>query len=371
MTCSIATAAAGGDHDTSPEAIMTTLWDTTGTDVVKALAAERRGAGAVAAGLALTMIAVVDEKHVAEAEQAAAAAAAMHPCRLLVVVRRQLDADSRLDAEVQVGGRLGPGEAVVMRMYGRLALHAESVVLPLLASDTPVVTWWHGEPPRLIAHDPLGVLAGRRVTDCSRAADPVAALGNRAADFTIGDTDLTWTRLTGWRGLLASTFDSSAAKAIAGRVAAESGNASAALMAGWLRNRLGIDTEVSESAGPGLTEVQVDFDNGDHIWVERGDGRNATVHRDGMPDRNLPLPRRDPGDLLAEELHRLDPDHIYGDALGTATGQRGLNRRDTVRVHEWLDPASPQAADEEPGLFGPAVQRPGASAQRGAERVDG
>ncbi|PZS26763.1 MAG: glucose-6-phosphate dehydrogenase, partial [Pseudonocardiales bacterium] len=69
-------------------------------------------------------------------------------------------------------------------------------------------------------------------------------------------------------------------------------------------------------------------------------------------------PRRDLSDLLAEELHRLAPDRIYGDTLGTATGKKGLNRHDTVRVHKWLDPASPQAADQEPGLFGPGVQRP-------------
>ena len=79
-----------------------------------------------------------------EAQRAATTAAAAHPCRLLVVVRRRVEADDRLDAEVQVGGRLGANEAVMMRMYGRLALHAESVVLPLLASDAPVVTWWHG-----------------------------------------------------------------------------------------------------------------------------------------------------------------------------------------------------------------------------------
>jgi glucose-6-phosphate dehydrogenase assembly protein OpcA len=343
---------------------MTTLWDTTGTEVVKALAAERRSAGAVASGLALTLITVVDDKHVGEAEQAAAVAAAMHPCRLLVVVRRQIDADSRLDAEVQVGGRLGPGEAIVLRMYGRLALHAESVVLPLLASDTPVVTWWHGEPPRRISHDPLGVLAGRRVTDCTRAADPVAALRNRATDFSLGDTDLTWTRITGWRGLLASLFDSIPHGARQGRVAAEAGNASAALMAGWLRNRLGVPVELAESSGPGLTEVRINLDDGNHVGLARYDGHNATVHRDGLPDRNLPLPRRELGDLLAEELHRLDPDHVYGDALGTATGKRGLNRRDTVRVHEWLDPASPRAADDEPALFGPGVQRPAEPAGR-------
>ena len=120
---------------------MTTLWDTSGTEVVKALAAERRQAGAVSSGLALTLVAVVDEKRVAEAEQAATHAAAQHPCRLLLVVRRRPDApEPRLDAEVSVGGRLGPGEAVVMRMYGRLALHAESVVLPLLAPDAPTLS---------------------------------------------------------------------------------------------------------------------------------------------------------------------------------------------------------------------------------------
>ena len=54
---------------------MTTLWDTTGTDVVKALAAERRTAGALAFGLVLTLIVVTDEKRVAEAEAAATTAA--------------------------------------------------------------------------------------------------------------------------------------------------------------------------------------------------------------------------------------------------------------------------------------------------------
>ena len=59
-----------------------------------------------------------------------------------------------------------------MRMYGRLALHAESVVLPLLAPDVPVVTWWHGAPPDRIATDPLGVLADRRITDARSGRRP-------------------------------------------------------------------------------------------------------------------------------------------------------------------------------------------------------
>src|SRR5947208_10745228 len=187
---------------------MTTLWDTTGTAVVKALAAERRTGGAVTSGIALTLVVVVDQKDVEEAEEAATIAASRHPMRMLMVVRRHIDAPvPRLDAEVTIGGRLGPGEAVVMRMYGRLALHAESVTLPLLAPDAPVVTWWHGEPPEKIASDALGVFADRRITDALRATDPRAALQQRAEDFAPGDTDLSWTRLTPWRAALASAFD--------------------------------------------------------------------------------------------------------------------------------------------------------------------
>ena len=210
----------------------TTLWDTTGSDVVKALLAERRAAGALASGLALTLVAVVDERRVQEAEQAATIAAAAHPCRLVMVIRHSITAEIRLDAEVQIGGRLGSTEAVVMRMYGRLGLHAESVVLPLLAPDAPVVTWWHGVPPDAIATDALGVLANRRVTDCAQAPDPLAALRGRASDFASGDTDLSWSRCTPWRSLLASALDGVEGEAVSASVVAEEGNPSAALLAG-------------------------------------------------------------------------------------------------------------------------------------------
>ena len=195
-----------------------TLWDTTGGEIVRTLGAERRAAGALASGLALTLVAVADEADVEAAQEAATTAAAAHPCRLLVVVRRRLEADDRLDAEVEVGGRLGANEAVVMRMYGRLTLHAESVVLPLLAPDAPVVTWWHGPAPDRLAHDPLGVLASRRVTDAAAADDPLKELRQRARDYAPGDTDLAWTRATPWRALLASAFDAVRATFPAGTV---------------------------------------------------------------------------------------------------------------------------------------------------------
>src|SRR4051794_41400835 len=127
---------------------MTTLWDTTGSAVVKELAAQRRTGGAVLSGVALTLVVVADESRVAEAEEAATAAAEQHPCRLLIVVRRQIEAPTpRLDAEVLIGGRLGPGEGGGMRMYGRPALHAESGVLPPPAARAPPGTWGPGTPP--------------------------------------------------------------------------------------------------------------------------------------------------------------------------------------------------------------------------------
>lgn len=327
---------------------MTALWDTSGSAVIKALSAERRAAGSVSSGLALTLVAVVDEKLVAEAEQAATAAAAQHPCRLLVVVRRRPDApEPRLDAEVSVGGRLGPGEAVVMRMYGRLALHAESVVLPLLAPDAPVVTWWFGEPPRLIAHDPLGVIADRRITDAAHAQDPFAALRNRADDYAPGDTDLAWTRTTLWRSLCASAYDSLTGEPHRAVVLGEPGNPSRALLAGWLKRRLGVTVAVEDSAGPGVTGVELVVGD-DTVRIDRGDGRTATLSRTGQPDRAMPLPRRELGDLLAEELRRLDSDETYAESLETVTGLAGLSDRPAKRIHVWEDPM--ESTDPDPAL---------------------
>ncbi|MEU6205872.1 glucose-6-phosphate dehydrogenase assembly protein OpcA [Micromonospora musae] len=322
------------------------LWDTTGNEVVKALAAERRSAGGVASGMALTLIVVVDEKRVREAEAAATIAAAAHPCRLLVVVRSEIERDrSRLDAEIVVGGRLGPCEAVVMRMYGRLALHAESVVMPLLVPDVPVVTWWHGEPPEEIATDFLGVVADRRITDTAQAMDPIAALRKRALDYAPGDTDLAWTRITPWRTLVAGVFDTTEAQVTEATLVAPRRDPTAALMCGWLGSRLGISPRLEPTDEfPRLREVQLRCANGDQFTLTREDDL-AVFRRTGQDDRQLPLVRRPLGDELAEELRRLDADQVYAEALGTIAGVTGLEQRPATRVHVWKDPATAQRAE--------------------------
>ncbi|MEX5718102.1 glucose-6-phosphate dehydrogenase assembly protein OpcA [Geodermatophilus maliterrae] len=329
---------------------MTTLWDTTGSAVVKELASQRRTGGAVLSGVALTLVVVADESRVTEAEEAATTAAEQHPCRILVVVRRQIEAPvPRLDAEVSIGGRLGPGEAVVMRMYGRLALHAESVVLPLLAADAPVVTWWHCNAPSRLTTDALAVIADRRITDSATAEDQLRALRTRAEDYAPGDTDLAWTRATPWRATLTSAVDSvsgrrgDAVRVLGGRVEGDPGAATAQLLAGWLQSRSGAPIDVVQSTrhpGPsGVDAVVLQLDQDEEVRVHTDRRGGAVISQPFRPDATVALPDRPLGDLLGEELRRLDSDEPYAEALEATTGVSGLVGRAAVRAHVWVDPA--------------------------------
>ncbi len=347
---------------TPREGTVLALWDTTGTEVVRKLAAERRSAGGVASGLALTLVAVADEPNVQAVEDAVTIAAAEHPCRLLVVTRALVGTPGvpdRLDAEIVVGGRLGPCEAVLMRMQGRLAMHAESVVMPLLAPDVPVVTWWHGPAPDHIAYDPLGVVAERRVTDVAHCSDPIAALRQRADDYASGDTDLAWTRITPWRSLIAGAFDTISAGVVSATITAGRSDPSAKLLAGWLQSRLGISPTVQPKAtgdspgwtgqsDTGLEAVAFSLDDGGSLQLSR-QGSTAVLHKPGYEDRVMPLARRKLGEELAEELRRLDADQSYAAALSAAYGVTGLADRPRHRVHIWRDdpptgPAKPAAS---------------------------
>ena len=86
---------------------------------------------------------------------AASQAGREHPCRMLAVISRGSHGQSRLDAEIRSGDG-APGQTVLMRLYGAMSLHPDSVVMPLLVPDTPVVTWWPGAAPEAPASEPLG-----------------------------------------------------------------------------------------------------------------------------------------------------------------------------------------------------------------------
>ena len=289
------------------------LTETSTGAIHDALQQARRRLGGPASGMVLTLIIVTDESAQYDAVRAANEAGREHPCRVLVVITRRPDSASRLDAEIRVG-ETSPGETLLLRMYGPLGQHADSVVAPLLMPDTPVVTWWPGEPPASPAADPIGVLAQRRITDAAAASAPRQCLATLAAAYRPGDTDLSWTRATPWRSLLAATLDQPHGTIHSGKVGAEQGNPSAELMAAWLTSRLQIPVANEASAGPGVTDVSFATSDGE-ITLRRHDGRVAHLSRPGQPERRVALHRRDTPELLAEELRRLDPDEVYAESL--------------------------------------------------------
>jgi glucose-6-phosphate dehydrogenase assembly protein OpcA len=300
------------------------LTDTTTGAIDNALGEARRRIGGMAMGIVLTLVIVTDEAAQYDAIRAANQAAREHPCRVLAVIARKAKADSRLDAEIRVG-EASPGETIVLRMYGALGQHADSVVEPLLTPDVPVVTWWPDRAPEVPSVDPLGALAQRRVTDAAGADDPRGELEHLGKVYRPGDSDFAWTRSTSWRSLLAATFDQPYPTLQSGTVSAEPGNPTADLVAAWLGLRLGIPMSRDDSHGPGITSINFQTVAGE-IALNRPDGRTASLVWPGRPDRLVALHRRDTAELLGEELRRLDPDEVYGETLAYLDNQAAVAR---------------------------------------------
>jgi glucose-6-phosphate dehydrogenase assembly protein OpcA len=288
------------------------LTDTTSAKISSEMVRARRSVGYPAQGMVLTLIIVCDESEFPSALEASMAAGREHPSRILLVVTAA-GRSASLDAEVHLGEGT-PGEVVVIRMHGAVAAHPASVIRPLLLSDSPVVIWWPGKAPNNRAADELAQLAMRRMTDAAAAPRPLAALKARARDYTPGDSDLSWTRLTPWRALLAAALDQYPAKIKSVAIESERGNPSADLLAAWLHSRLKVEVTRKVSDGPGLTAVRMGTAAGD-IAITRPDGLLASYAVPGQPERLVALKRRDFTDLISEELRRMDPDQVYERAV--------------------------------------------------------
>lgn len=290
------------------------LTDTTSGKIASTLVSARHRSGTPTTGAVLTLIVSTEERHHYDAMKAASKAAREHPARIIIVVGRPDTTRTRLDAEVRVGDENGPGEVIVLRLYGELAAHADSVVLPLLLPDVPVVTWWPDEGPDTPSKDPLGAFAQRRITDAAEYYKPMTKLTARATAYQPGDTDLAWTRLTPWRSMLAAALDQFPHAVSSVAVSGEEGNPSVRVLAVWLRQRLGVPITRTADEGPGITSVELMTTEGP-IRLDRPDGELATLAIPGQPDRPVALKRRETAELIAEELRRLDQDDVYARML--------------------------------------------------------
>ena len=289
---------------------MIELIDTNSAGIAAEFLRARKRAGSPAMGMVMTLVIVVDEDEAKVAMESARAASKEHPARVLGVILG--DARGRAGVNAQVGTGAGwSGETALIRLKGEVVKHPESVVLPLLLPDSPVAVWWPADPPLDPAADPLGALAQRRITDAAAAVTAkTKAIGRQCSNYSKGNTDLAWTRITPWRALLAAALDQHPEKVTSASVTAERISPSADLLVAWLSDRLKVDVERHNSEGPGITEAVMSTSSGD-ICITRGDGKLARFSSPGQPDRPVALKRREVPELLAEELRRLDEDEVY------------------------------------------------------------
>ena len=295
------------------------LKNTNTREVASELLRARRNVGP-ASGMVLTLLVVSDEDHRDDALQAARASATAHPSRVIVVT--YADGAARLDAEIQVGEGI-PGDLLALTMSGELVEHAGSVLLPLLLPDSPTIVWWPHDAPEDPADDPVGQLADRRITDAASADDPQEALITRARNHTAGDTDLTWTRLTRWRALLAAALDQYPRPITGAMVRSAPDNAPATLLTAWLEEKLCVDVVNEECPQAGISEVRLTTEDGD-IVINRGQSDSIALYNvPGQPERKVALRRRPLTDLLTEELQRMDADDVFESVVG-----RILHRED-------------------------------------------
>ena len=305
---------------------------------------------------ALTLIAVIDEDGGADsAAQVLAELMRGHPSRT-ILVRLTAGSGGELEADVDarcwmpLGGRQQIcSEQIVIRASEATLGEIPGVLLPLIVPDLPVVLFcpslrgW-----RSPAFAALAAPAGRLILDTFLAPQPLEALTAVLAQNQLHHallTDLSWTRLTRWRALLAQVFENELYRAQIRRfteavVQYEGADAlrlppTCLLLAGWLASRLGWTPEQARSqlrfehlpadqpagkldgfalAAPGEPAVR--------ISIRRCGASSAEVRvemgRSEPVMNRVALAPSDPVLLLGEELGIRAADPIFAESLERA-----------------------------------------------------
>lgn len=289
---------------------------TTINDINKRLIQARDEGGAVALGRVLTLIIDAGKHDPETAIEAAKIASLEHPCRVVVLTEGPTVKGSELDGQIRLGGDAGASEVVILKHSPALSGHVDTLVLPLLLPDAPIVAWWPYEAPPDPSGNPIGSLARRRITDSTECEDPLLMLQELARNYEKGDTDLAWTRATRWRGLLAAALDQPPFEPVEKvTVSGEEGHPSLDLLGAWLGYALNCPVElIRQDAAPAVTQIRLDRASGP-IILDRPDGKVAELVQPGQPVQQIALPIRSLEECLSEELRRLDPDEVYAEVL--------------------------------------------------------
>ncbi len=290
--------------------------DTTASKVAKRLVKVREEGGQVALGRVLNLVILAQPGEIETSIDAANAASSEHPCRVIVVADTGESTSTQLNAQIRVGGDAGASEVIVLQAPSAVVAHTDTLIMPLLLPDAPIVAWWPSIVPQRPSHEPIGSMAHTRLTDSLNCSQPQASLRSLRDNHVPGDVDLAWTRATVWRGLIATALDQPPLTPVTSVVIeGDAAHPSLDLLGAWLANQLDVPVTLKPIEGAlGLTRVLLSREGGD-IEFTRTDGKRATLRQPNMPEQHINLPIRSLEDCLAEELRRLHPDVFYSEVL--------------------------------------------------------
>ncbi|MFC0265805.1 glucose-6-phosphate dehydrogenase assembly protein OpcA [Alloscardovia macacae] len=307
------------------------LPSSTTSQISSKLAQAHAERGEASQGRVLTLLVSTSERELENVLATAIQASQEHPSRVIAIVTDRTEAPDMttlpavavgtvapLDAEIRLGSDGGAGEVIVLRPAESLLRHLDTLVLPLLVPDAPVVAWWSSSTPASPSTSLLGSMTRSRITDAQMTADPMATFLTLREHHTVEETDLAWTRLTVWRGLLAALVDEPPHTEIQSvTVRGNSHSLSVDLLGAWLAWALKVPVsfEVDEhvSAVRGVVFHRTD---GDSVIERPSDASSDLfITKPGQMKQTISVPHRTLGDCMTEELRRLDPDEIYNAVL--------------------------------------------------------
>ena len=291
------------------------------------MAVDQADSGGVLRACAMTLVVVAE--NAADAERVRQTVGVLmhnHPSRAVILRPSGDGGSAELDARIfaECWKPFGKSQQIcsegieITAGQGGFAEVAKFLV-PLRVPDLPVVLWCRGaaalEPG---PWEPLFPLADKIIFDSSQVADADSALqflrrlrgrGRRVAD-------LHWTRLTGWREVLAHLFDDHAlqpseVKGAQVTFGGPSVTTCARYFAAWIRTALPTARVTIQSGdGPrGLRSVTLSTAS-DNLTITRGDDHCLEVSGCGRHYRST-LPSASEEALMQEELGILGPDPVY------------------------------------------------------------
>lgn len=356
---------------------LTQLWRSLGE------AREAEGPAVMRASVANLVAFAPTPAHGAHAAETLAQVMRIHPCRaILLQVQPDLPGDETRAAVAlatqTVGGSQMGCEYIAVSANGEDEDQLPGLTLPLLITDLPTFLWWLGDPPfGSEGFVRLAESADRLVIDSAEFANPLSTFTELAVEVaTYGHrtifSDLNWARLTPWRSLVASLFDSPDWRAHLDQldtIDVELGGAGAGapanpitafLILGWLASRLGWSVEkravklsggslgITFRAGRRPIAAQVNFAPAAppgrlsllHLraaWIAAAPSFLVTRAYDSARAETRvtigeaePIVRlahyehRSEAEQLAEEMEQLGRDRVYEESLQVAETIRGM-----------------------------------------------